>query len=96
MAFLSTKLPWELAQTRWAGTLNPLLKNPLVNGFMLDPINLTASILTPVNHLLQRMPYGWIIVNNTAEAIIWSPRPFTMTTISLESNADTTVTIYVF
>ena len=32
MALLSTKLPWELAQTKWPSILNPVLSLPILSG----------------------------------------------------------------
>lgn len=96
MAFLSPKLPWELAQTRWASTLNPFLALPILNGNMIVDIDLTASTPRAINHLLQRMPQGWVLTDNTANAVIWRAADFNNFAITLESSADTTISIWVF
>lgn len=96
MPFLSTKLPWDLANTRWASVLNPILALPILNGNMIEEINLVASTPQTINHLLQQTPTGWFITDNTANAVIWRTRDFNPLTITLESDADTTIAIWVF
>jgi hypothetical protein len=96
MALLSTKLPWDLAQTRWASILNPVIATPILNGNQISDIVLKASIPLAVNHLLQRMPQGWILTDNTANAVIWRSAALNNLTITLESSADTTISIWVY
>lgn len=96
MAQLSTKLPWDLAQTKWASTLNPVLALPILNGLQIDGVNLAAGIARPINHLLQRVPQGWFLVDNTANTPIWRTQGFNQLTLTLQSNADTTISIWVF
>lgn len=96
MALLSTKLPWDLAQTKWASTINPILALPILNGNLIKDINLTMSIPQSVNHLLGRMPQGWFLTDNTANAVIHRSADFTQYSITLTSNADTTISIWVF
>lgn len=96
MALLSTKLPWELAQPKWASILNPLLSEPILAGNQIDSIFLTASTPKTINHLLQRLPQGWFIVDINANAVVWKTQNWTATTITLESSADATISIYVY
>lgn len=96
MAQLSTKLPWELAQPKWASVLNPIIALPILSGNILQQIILKASKTTAINHLLQRKPQGWIITDKTTNANIWRTAPFTGTTITLESSVDTVIDLYVF
>lgn len=96
MALLSTKLPWDLAQTKWAATLNPIISVPLLSGNLISDISLTASTPKAINHLLQQMPQGWFLVDNTANAVVWRAADFTTTTITLESSANTTISLWVF
>lgn len=92
---LSPKLPWPLANTKWAAALNPLLALPIVNGNMVSA-TLVASTPQAINHLLQRMPQGWFLLDNTADAVVWRTQPFTVTSLTLESSANTTINIWVF
>jgi hypothetical protein len=96
VAFLSTKLPWELAQTKWASTLNPILALPILSGNLVQNIDLVASRPLAVNHLLDRMPQGWFLVDNTANAAVWRAKPFNIYAVTLEASADTTISIWVF
>lgn len=96
MAFLSPKLPWELAQTKWPSVLNPIIALPFLNGNSITNITLAANVATNINHLLQRMPQGWFLTDNTANATIWRTKAFTQLTLVLESDADTTISIWVF
>lgn len=96
MAQLSTKLPWELANTKWASVLNPVIAVPFLNGNQIDGIKLTANVPLAINHLLQRMPQGWFLVDNIANAVVWRSAAFTTTTITLESSATTTISIWVY
>lgn len=93
---LSTKLPWELAQTKWASTLNPLLALPILSGNLIESINLLATTPRAINHLLQRSPQGWFLTDNTDNAVIWRAKDFNPLTITLESDADTTISFWIF
>lgn len=96
MPQLSTRLPWDLANTRWASILNPILALPILNGNMIEAIDLIANKPQAINHLLQETPQGWFITDNTANAVVWRTRDFNPLTITLESSADTTINIWVF
>lgn len=96
MALLSTKLPWDLAQTRWPSIINPMLSLPILNGNMISNINLIANKPQVINHLLQKMPQGWFLTDNTANTVIWRTAVFNNTTISLESTSDTIISFWIF
>lgn len=96
MAQLSTKLPWELAQTKWASILNPIIALPILSGNIIQDITLIATKPNAINHLLQRRPQGWMITDKTTNANVWRVAPFTGTTITLESDIDTMIDLYVF
>lgn len=96
MSQLSTKLPWELANTKWASILNPILALPMLNGNQIIGINLIATTPQAINHLLGRMPLGWFLTDNTANAVIWRTQAFNQFSIILESDADTTISFWIF
>lgn len=96
MAQLSTKLPWDLANTRWASIINPVLAIPFLSGNQLNTIMLVANTPKAINHLLQRMQQGWIITDNTANCAVWRTQPLNDLTLTLESNANTTISLWVF
>ena len=60
MQQLPQKLPYDLLQTKWASALNPVLKNPIVNGVLSQQITLTTGN-NIVNHRLGRPLTGWYI-----------------------------------
>lgn len=93
---LSTKLPWELAQTKWAADINPILGLPILAGNQINSIPLTANVPKVINHLLQRMPQGWFLVDTNANATIWRSALWTNTTLTLEASANVTISVYVY
>lgn len=96
MAQLSQRLPWELAAPKWAASLNPLLAKPLLNGVLLKNIALEMNVPKAINHLLQRLPQGWILVDQDASANVWRAAEFNNLTLTLESSADVTISLWVF
>jgi len=96
MAQLSTKLPLELMQTKWASTLNPLLSMPILNGNLISNITLAATTPLAINHLLGRSPIGWFLTDNTAAASVWRSVAFNQYTLTLEASAATTISFWVF
>ncbi len=96
MQQISTKLPWPLAQTKWPSAINPILALPILNGNMITGINLHENIPQTINHLLQRKPQGWFLTDNSADASIWRTAAFNDLTLTLEANAATTISIWVF
>lgn len=85
-------------QTQWSAELNPVLSNPLINGQLLSAIKLSNG-QTTVNHKLGRKLQGWFIVGIDAPATIYDAQANNQTpqiTLSLVSNAVTTVTLWVF
>jgi hypothetical protein len=93
---LSTKLPWDLAQPRWASELNPILALPILAGNQVESIPLKANVPKAINHLLQRTPQGWFLTDIISDATVWRSAIFTTTTITLTSSADTTIDLYIF
>jgi hypothetical protein len=99
---LSANLSWQLANPLWASQINPLftsvanLENVAINGgYQIKNISLTASTPKAVAHTLGSVPIGWFVVDNTANATIWRTA-WTQQTITLESSANTTISIWVF
>lgn len=93
---LSTRLPWDLAQTKWAAEINPFLALPILGGNQINSITLLAGKPVAINHLLEKMPQGWFLVDNTASTTVWRSAAFTKTTITLTSSANTTIAIWVY
>ena len=95
---LSSQLPWELAQNKWAGVLNPLLANPLVNGRLLDPVTVISGANT-INHGLQRKLIGYVVVLNSAAVTFYDSQTTNQRpelTLILNASGAATITLYVF
>lgn len=96
MNALSTKLPWEQANAKWAAQLNPLLGLPIVNGQQISGIVLAATTPLAIYHSLGQAPQGWIVVDNSANAVLWRTQPLNAKTITLEASAATTISIWIY
>lgn len=82
-------------QNQWASVLTPIIKNPIVSGGQLDDIILDTGD-NVINHKLGRQPQGWVIVDIDAAAVIYRSAEMTPKTLTLNSDADCTVSIYVY
>lgn len=52
----------SLMQTKWASILNPLIKNPLLNGHIIENITLPPDRAVIINHKLGRKLVGWFVI----------------------------------
>lgn len=102
MPNLTTKLPWNLANTQWASVLNPLLANPLSSASILKDIKLTTGV-NVINHKLGRTMQGWSVVditptppNTTAAVTYYRSAPLNDLTLTLTVSGPATVAIEVF
>ena len=82
--------------TQWKGQLDPVLANAILQGNSLGTITLNANTPKPFPHGLNRMPQGWFVTDLTSQAVIWRSAAFTSQLITLESSADTTLSVWVF
>lgn len=76
-------------------SLQPITSNPLVQGIILQDIQLVAGSNT-VNHKLNRVMQGWSIVDIQAAATIYRTEAFNATSLTLNVSASCTVNLYVF
>jgi hypothetical protein len=67
---LPLKLHWDLAQTRWANILNPIIDSPTTNPVILKDVQLSTGN-NSVNHKLGRKLQGWQICRQRAAATIY-------------------------
>jgi hypothetical protein len=58
---LSPALSWQLANAKWAASLNPLISNPL-NNISIIPFNLQPGT-NIINHMLGRTQQGWLLTD---------------------------------
>lgn len=92
---LPLKLPWELAQNRWATDLNPIIKNVLIQGKLISNISITIGS-NQINHLLSKQQTGYFITDINGPAIIYRSLPLNDKTLTLTSNANCIVSIWMF
>ena len=95
---LSNKLPWVLANPKWAADLNPVLANPVVGGNLLQDVALISGD-NVINHGLGEKLQGYMIVLNSSPVTFYdkqaqNPRP--ELTLILNASGATKVSIYVF
>lgn len=92
---LSPRLPWSLAQTLWAQTLNPVLANPTTNMAILKNVTLVAGN-NAIPHLLQQVQQGWIITDIQGVSSVYRYQPFDKIYLYLNSSGAVIVNIGVF
>lgn len=95
---LTTKLPWDQAQPRWASILNPVLANPIVGGQLLEGIKVSSGNNT-INHGLGEKLQGYIVVLNSANVTFYdrqSTNPMPDKTLVLVASGAATISLYVF
>jgi hypothetical protein len=99
---LSPKLPWDLANPRWASQINPLFgivegltSQPLLQGYQISGIVLAATTPLTINHTLGVVPAGWFLVDINASAAVWRVS-WTPYQITLEASAAATVSIWIY
>ncbi len=89
------RLPWALAETRWAEILTPVINLPPNKGILLQGVKLINGT-TVINHKLGRIQQGYIITDQNASANIYKNASFNNLTLSLASNAAVTVSLWMF
>lgn len=97
-ANLSTMLPWEKANPKWAATLNPLLANPLVSGRIINDVAVVTGD-NVINHGLGDTLQGYIVIGNNANVTVYdkqqvNPRPYL--TLILVASGAAVLSLYVF
>ena len=93
---LPRNLTWDKANTLWAASLDPVLANLLVQGAQLRGIVLVANTPQTLNHYLGKTQTGFIVTDLNAAAIVYRTQPFNSQTITLESSANATCSIWCF
>lgn len=92
---LPKQLPWDRASSIWKSQIDPVLANLLVQGSLLKNISLTTGT-NQVNHLLGQTQQGWMITDINGAAQIYRSQPFNDKTLTLTSDANVTVSLWVF
>lgn len=82
-------------QSNVATVLNPILKNAISSGVILEGIDLISGT-TSIPHTLGRTQQGWFLTDIDGAATVYRSSAFNNTTLVLTSSAAVTVNIYVF
>jgi hypothetical protein len=93
---LPQKLSLDMLQTQWSAQLNPLLAVPLTQGIQINDVVLLSGVPFVVNHLLNRKMQGWQIVDKDGYADIKRTQPFNSKTLTIEANANVTVSLWCY
>ena len=89
-------VPIDLFQSRLKSALDPVLAANLLQGNLLTNIQLSASSATQINHKLARMQIGWFLIDIGASAKVWRSLPLNATTLTLSSDTNVLVSLWVF
>ena len=95
---LPRNLTWDLANSKWAAQLDPVLANPMNGVNILKNVSLINGTTT-INHLLGSKLQGWFLTRVRGAAIIYDQQdtnPNPQLTLVLVSNAAVIVDIGVF
>ena len=79
--------------------LRPIVNCPIIDGVLIENVNLSTSVTNEVFHKLGRKPIGFIIVRKSADSRIWdaqSSNPTPDRTFSLLCSNAVTVNIWFF
>ncbi len=75
-------------------SLSPLSRLEIVNGNLITVAVTTAD--KQVEHLLGRLPIGWIVVGKDANANVWQTAAFNDSYITLQASTTVNLTLWVF
>lgn len=92
---LPKQLDWTLAQTQWANQLDPIIKNQLLQGNLIQDVQLKIGD-NVINHKLGRKQIGFIITDINAGSVIYRSAALNALTLTLNSSAVCTVSIWCF
>lgn len=68
----------------------------MLSGNQLLNIFIPSGVATPINHLLDRTPQGWLLTDLNAAANVWRAADFNNKTLILESDTDVTISLWVY
>lgn len=93
--FKSSDQTLMLLEKQWISQLNPLLANILTQGSLLPNISLINGVNT-FNHYLGKQQTGWLITDQNSLASIFRSEPLNSQTLTLTSDANVTISLWVF
>ena len=81
--------------TTWATALDPIVRNQLIQGNLLNNISLINGV-NVINHKLGRKQVGYIITDINGIAQVYRSQPFNDLQLTLTSDSDVNVSLWVF
>lgn len=84
----------QLLQNSWKAAILPILNNEINQGILIAADLVMGDNV--INHLLQRKPQGWIIADIEGTAVIYRSAAFNNLTLTLNSDADVPVKLWIF
>lgn len=82
-------------QTKWKSELDPILTNSILAGLQLTNIRLYTGA-NYINHRLGRNQLGWFLTDQDGLAQVYRSGPFNDVSLTLTSNANVNVSLWVF
>ena len=86
-------------QERLGRSINPVVNKAIIDGELLEDLDITTGQANLVNHRLDRPLVGWIAVRKSANAVLWDEQATNeddRRTLDLRSSANVTVSLWVF
>lgn len=77
--------------------LRPILKNPLLDGRLIEGIDITVGEACTVEHGLGRNLRGWFVVSPNASSNVWETASALPTkTLILNASANVRISVWIF
>lgn len=96
--FLTDNTQMVQMQNQWSSQLNPILRNALNQGLLLQNVQLVSGA-NVINHKLGRNLVGWFITRQRSAATLYDTQDVNQIsnlTLNLTSSATVNVDLYVF
>lgn len=81
--------------TKWKSEIDPVLANLIINGLQLSNIRLYVGA-NYINHKLGRNQLGWFLTDQDGAVQVFRSAPFNDTSLTLTSNANVNVSLWVY
>lgn len=80
-------------------SVDSIVACPIIDGVLLEKVELKSATTTYINHKLGRKPQGWLIVRQRGNSIIWDLQDNNKnktSTLALACSADVIVDVWIF
>lgn len=93
--FQTNNKDFLLFQNSWKAAILPILNNNINQGILIENVELAIGS-NAINHLLGRMQQGWMIADVNAGAVIYRSAAFNNKTLTLTSDTNCIVSLWMF